>query len=229
MSACRGYPPTQSKSEFWAEAGGGFVESPGASFAGTITIGMKRASAVAICVLAFMGVSCARRQTTARIVFVPSTPSPAPNVSPEAAGALVVAEPQLPEPEPEPVPPAPETAERPRSHPRVRLAPPDPSTESEPESPPAPEVPALEPREGPAEQSAQRQQVVQFLDQIRRRVTRQEQSNLSSDERRMLGDARTFVSSPSAPLPPATFSAPAPSHAKRPCYSRFLNSNNGQD
>jgi hypothetical protein len=155
---------------------------------------MKRASAVAICVLAFMGMSCARRQTTARIVYVPSAPSLAPSVSPEAVGALVVAEPQLPEPEPEPVPPAPETAEKPRSHPRVRLAPPDPSTEPEPESPPAPEVPALEPREGPAEQSAQRQQVVQLLDQIRRRATRQEQSNLSSDERRMLGDARTFVS-----------------------------------
>ena len=153
---------------------------------------MKRASAVAVLVLALMGVSCARRQTSARIVFVPSTPSPAPNVSPEAAGALVVAEPQLPEPEPEIFPPEPETAEKPRSHPRVRLAPADPSIE--PESAPAPEVPTLEPREGPAEQTAQRHQVVQILEQIRRRATRQEQSNLSPDERRMLGDARTFVS-----------------------------------
>jgi len=186
-------------------AGGGFVESPGAFFAGTITNGMKRASAVAICVLAFMGVSCARRQPTARIVYVTSAPSPAPSVSPEAAGALVVAEPQLPEPEPEPVPPAPETAEKPRSHPRVRLAPPDPSVEPEPESAPAPEVPTLEPREGPAEQSAQRQQVVQLLDQIRRRATRQEESSLSSDERRMLGDARTFVSQSEGALAASDF------------------------
>lgn len=159
-----------------------------------MTIGMKPATALAVCVLALMGVSCSRRQTTARIVYVPSAPSSAPDVSPEAAGTLVVAEPQLAEPEPEPVPPAPETAEKPRSHPRVRLAPPDPGTETEPEPAPPAEVPALEPREGPAEQTAQRQQVVQLLDQIRRRATRQEQSSLSSDERRMLGDARTFVS-----------------------------------
>lgn len=155
---------------------------------------MKRASVAAVCVLALWGVSCARRQTAARIVYVPSTPLPAPAVSAEAAGALVVAEPQLPEPEQEPAPPAPEPAEKPRSHPRVRLTPPDPSTESEPESAPAPEVPALEPREGSAGQAAQRRQVVQFLDQIRRRIARQEQSNRPADERRMLGDARTFLS-----------------------------------
>jgi hypothetical protein len=168
---------------------------------------MKCMSAVAVCVLAFMGMSCARRHTTARIVFVPSVLSPAPNVSAAAAGALVVAEPQLPEPEPEQVPPSPETEEKPRSHPRVRLAPPDPSTElePEPESAPAPGVPTLEPREGPAAQTAQRHQVVQLLDQIRRRVTRQEQSNLSSDERRMLGDARTFVSQSEGALAASDF------------------------
>ena len=157
--------------------------------------GMKRGSLLAVCFIALWSAGCARRQAAARIVFVASNPPPASAPSAEAAGALIVAEPQQPAPEEEPGPPAPEPAEeRPRTRPRVRLAPPDPAAEPEPEPSPAVEVPALEPREGPAEQAAQRQQVAQLQDQIRTRMGRQEKSNLSAEERRMLGDAHTFLS-----------------------------------
>ena len=156
--------------------------------------GMKRGWLIAGCIFAIWPVSCAQRQTAARIVFVSSNPPPASASSAEAAEALIVAEPQQPVSDEEPGPPAPEPAEKPRSRPRVRLAPPDPATESEPEPAPAVEVPALEPREGPAEQAAQRQQVAQLQDQIRHRIARQDKPSLSAEERRMLGDARTFLS-----------------------------------
>jgi type IV secretory pathway VirB10-like protein len=155
---------------------------------------MKRGSLLAVCFIALWSVSCTKRQTTARIVFVSSTPPPASAPSAEAAGALIVAEPQQPSSEEEAGPPAPEPAERPRTRPRVRLAPPDPAAEPEPEPAPAVEVPALEPREGPTEQAAQRRQAAQLQDQIRARIARQGKSNLSAEERRMLGDARTFLS-----------------------------------
>ena len=108
---------------------------------------------------------------------------------------LTVAEPRLPLPEEGPEPPLPEPAEAPRTRPRVRLTPADPVTEPEaaPEPLPAVEVPLLEPLGGPGEQ-AQRQQILQFQDRIRGRIVRQEDARLSADDRRMLDDARTFLS-----------------------------------
>lgn len=154
---------------------------------------MKGLWLITVCLAAVIAAGCSKRQATARIVFAQTQPPPAAVVaSPESAGALVVAEPQPPEPEEETPSPEPETAEKPRPRPRPAL----PETPSEPEVEPAPaaEVPALEPLEGPAAQAAQRQETTRLLEQVRGRIARQERSNLSPSERRMVADARTFLS-----------------------------------
>lgn len=154
---------------------------------------MRRAGAIAAGILALLSWDCTKRQAATRIVFVDSTPPPAPTASAEAAGALVLAEPQLPERDEEVSPPAPEPAEKPHTRPRVRLTPADPATEAEPEPALTGGVPTLEPRENAAGQAPQRQQVVQLQDHIRARMARQDRPSLAAAERRMLGDARTFL------------------------------------
>lgn len=156
---------------------------------------MNRASLFVVGLLLLLPVGCANRQRANRIVFVASTPPLASPASSEAAGVVTMAEPQLQEPVegPEPLPPEPE--EKPRTRPRARLAPPDPTTEPQVEPEPAPsvEVPLLEPLGGPGEQAQQRQ-VRQLQNQVRGRITRQENATLSADDHRMLDDARTFLS-----------------------------------
>lgn len=158
---------------------------------------MNRTSLFVVGLLLFLPVGCANRQRANRIVFVAATPPLASPASPEAAGVLTLAEPQLQETEEGPEPPPPEPEEKPRTRPRARLAPADsatePQVEVEPEPAPSAEVPLLEPLGGPGEQ-AQQQQVQQLQDQVRGRITRQENARLSADDHRMLDDARTFLS-----------------------------------
>ncbi len=158
---------------------------------------MKRVWLIAVCLATFAAAGCSKRQAAARIVFAQTQPAPpAAIASPESTGALVVAEPQPPEPEEETRPPEPEPAERPKPRPR----PAGPGNAAEPvadpavEPAPAAEVPALEPLEGPAQQAAQRQETARLLDQVRARIARQERSSLSASDRRMVADARTFLS-----------------------------------
>jgi hypothetical protein len=172
----------------------GDVECPNRDSTDTICIGMKCTFAIVVCIALVGAASCARRPAPARIVFAPSAEQPVPASSTAAAGALVVAEPQPPEPDQEPAAPAPESSEKPRTKPRVRLTVPDPSIEADPEPAPVADVPILEPREGAAAQSAQRQQAAQLQDQIRARIARLDKPGLSAEERRMLTDARTFLS-----------------------------------
>ncbi len=154
---------------------------------------MKFVCLIAVCFAAFFTAGCTKRQAAARIVFAQTQPAPPAAVpSPESAGALVLAEPQAPEPVEETPPPEPETAEKPRPRPRPAL--PETPAETEVEPAPAAEVPALEPLEGPAAQTAQRQETARLLDQVRARIARQERSSLSSSDRRMVADARTFLS-----------------------------------
>ncbi len=136
---------------------------------------------------------CPKRQTTTRIVYVP--PPPAVDSSAQDAGALTIEEPRPPEPEEKlpaaEVPPTEEPAAK--RHPRP--ARPEPVQDAEPELDPATpvEFPVLQPRENPGQYTAQRQQAADLQDRVRVRIARLRRSNLSTDERRMLEDASTFL------------------------------------
>jgi len=175
--------------------------------ADTISIGMRRALNLLVCLAAVLSAGCSKRTAPMRIVYAPSVSVPAPAASPQAAGALVLAEPQPPEVEPEPRPRSRNLGEA-SPKPRVRLAPADPALEPEPDVPPAVEVPTLEPREGAAAQDSQRRRVAQFQDQIRARIVRQDNPGLSAEDRRMLNDARTFLVQSERALVATIFRAP---------------------
>jgi len=144
-------------------------------------------------ILVVLSSGCHKGPQSNRIVFVAAPPPAISTASPEATGVLTLAEPPIQEPEDALQPPPPTPAESPRPRPRVRLAQPEPSTEPEPEPVPSVEVPVLEPAGGPGEER-ERRQIVQLQDLVRGRIARQENTKLSADDRRMLDDARTFLS-----------------------------------
>lgn len=106
----------------------------------------------------------------------------------------MIQEPAPPEPAPETPPPPPEEAKperrRRRTVPSQRSAT-QPAEDTE-ETLPA-EVPALEPRETPEQQTAQRQQVVAMLASIQGRMAQLKRGGLSELERKTLEDARMFL------------------------------------
>lgn len=137
---------------------------------------------------------CPKRQTVTRIVYVPPPP-PAPSEPGQETGELTIEEPRPPEPIVE-LPPTepPPTAEPPAKR-RPRRPQPEPEDSTEPEADPmAPvELPALEARENPGQQTAQRRQIADLQDRVRARIGRLQRSDLSTQDRRMLEDARTFL------------------------------------
>jgi type IV secretory pathway VirB10-like protein len=74
----------------------------------------------------------------------------------------------------------------------IPTAPADTATPETPEPPPAP-VPALEPRESTAQETALKQQIQRLHEDVRQRMARLNQARLSANERKTLADARTFL------------------------------------
>jgi hypothetical protein len=66
-------------------------------------------------------------------------------------------------------------------------------TTTEPVEPLPAEVPALEPRESPGQQTALRQQILDLQGRLRQRTARFDRLRLSSEARKTLDDARTFL------------------------------------
>jgi hypothetical protein len=141
--------------------------------------------------------NCPTRQTANRIVYVPAPPPAAGSTAAQDTDSLVIEEPQPPEPEEtspaeQPSVSTPSAKRRPR--PATRTEPSTPSeTAPEVDTPPPVEVPALEPRENPGRQAAQRQQITSLQDQVRNRISRLERANFSGEDRHTLEDARTFL------------------------------------
>ena len=159
---------------------------------------MNRSTLYSVCVLVLFLWNCPTRQTANRVVYVPAPPPAA--AGPTAAqdtGSMVIEEPQPAEaddipPAEQPSASTPPVKRRPR--PATRTEPSAPSeTATEVETPPPVEVPALEPRENPGRQAAQRQQITSLQDQVRNRISRVEKTNLSGEDRHTLEDARTFL------------------------------------
>jgi outer membrane biosynthesis protein TonB len=101
------------------------------------------------------------------------------------------APPEAPQVSPQPTP-APKPPRRRRV---LRTEPPPSNVEVTPqptEPPPTPEVPALEPRESSAQETALRQQIQELRENVGRQISRLDKTQLSSADRKILEDARTF-------------------------------------
>ena len=145
--------------------------------------------------LALLVWGCPKRQTTTHIIYTPAPPATTAQTSSESSEAIVIEEPALPETvEPaaieEPVTPKPAPRRRAPARPQTPA-----TLESapEPEEPPPAEVPALEPREAPAQQAALRRQIQNLQERLRRRTAEMEREVSSPEDRRMLDDARSFL------------------------------------
>jgi len=140
---------------------------------------------------------CPKRQPPPQVVYVPSPPVAATvEASAEPPETLVIEEP-IAEEEPKAVSPESEAATPQPSPPRrrpVRTAPAGPAEAAvELAAPPAPEVPALQPRESPAQGAALRQQIVGLQQQVRQRIGRLDSRQLSPTDRKTLDDAGGFL------------------------------------
>jgi hypothetical protein len=156
---------------------------------------MRSRTLYSVCALALLIWGCPKRQNTPRVVYVPSPP-PAAEQKPAAAnGTLVIQEPPPPEPPPPVIVegPAPEEKPTPRRHRPAPTGHADVESPDETAAPAAPEVPALEPRESAAQQTAQRRQIIAMLAGIRGRVAQMKRNKLGDLERKTLDDAQMFV------------------------------------
>jgi hypothetical protein len=146
-----------------------------------------------VCGLALLIFGCPKRQTTPRVVYVPAPPAAAEQRPEPAGGTLVIQEPAPPEIKPEVIveeaPPEGKPV-RTRRRPAVSEQPP---SETSDETAPAAGLPALEPRESPAQQTAQRQQIIQMVAANRDRIAQLRRTQLSELERKTLDDAQMFL------------------------------------
>ncbi len=161
---------------------------------------MKREALSSVCGIVLLLGGCPKRQTTPRLVYVPSPPPIPSPAAAERPDTIIIQEPSPPEPaeaapagEPEeshPLTPAPTS--RPRRP--LRTEPPA-STESTATSsgPRAADLPALEPRNSPEQQSALRNQVQALQEDIRKRAAQLDHAPLSAAARKTLDEARTFL------------------------------------
>lgn len=128
-----------------------------------------------------------------RVVYAPAPPVASAAKPAEESGSLVVEEP-LP---PEPAEVAPTESSSPRTAPRRRRprteTPAASETTTEAVEPLPVEVPTLEPRGSPEQQTALRQQILDLQERLRQRSARFDRLRLSSQARKTLDDARTFL------------------------------------
>lgn len=139
---------------------------------------------------------CPKRQTTSRLVYLPSPAPTATAPSAPSTETLVIEEPPPPaqaQEAPAPAPPPSRPSHRPR---RVTPNQPadTPEVGPEPEGPPPTvEVPALEPRESREQESQQRSQVLRVQNDVEAQITRLEGAKLAPADHKTLEDARTFL------------------------------------
>jgi hypothetical protein len=154
---------------------------------------MKERTFYSVCGLALLIFGCPKRQTTPRIVYVPAPPAPAAAGAAPSSGTLVIQEPPPPEPQPVVIIEEPPPEEKPAPRRRRPAAPEQRADEPAEAETPAAEVPALEPRESPAQQTAQRQEIIQMLGRIRGKIAQLKEAKLGEAERRSVDDAQMFL------------------------------------
>lgn len=148
-----------------------------------------------VCALLLWMGGCPKRQETKNLVVYVPAQAPAPAPPADKPQVLVIEEP-APPPEPEKAvnPPTPEPPP-PRRHPVRAAAPTEPEENPAPETndtAPSAEVPALAPRESSAQEAELRGQYLKLEQDIRQRLARLSNAQLSANERKTLDDARGF-------------------------------------
>lgn len=142
----------------------------------------------------FIG-GCPKRQTSPRIVYIPTPPPAAKQAPAQSAPTMVIEEPAPPEPAPAPPPEisTPKETQHPLRHVH-RTEPPAAAPENPPETveQPAPQVPSLEPRESSVKEASLRRQIQGLQDDVRQRIAKLSRAGLSGVDRKTLDDARTF-------------------------------------
>lgn len=139
---------------------------------------------------------CPKRQTTPRVVYIPSPPAASEQTPSPASGTLVIQEPAPPElVEEDVVPEEQPPEEKPARRRRRTISTERPAAEPAEDTPAAasPEVPTLEPRESPAQQNALRQQIIELQAGIRGRISQLKLLRLSDLERKTLDAAQMFL------------------------------------
>jgi outer membrane biosynthesis protein TonB len=153
---------------------------------------LKRELLSSACGLALFIGGCLKRQAPPRIIYVAAPPAAAAPASSAPPESLVIEEPAPPPPPgekvaaPEPSPPPPPITRRRRT---LRTEPPP---EAETPEAPAAEVPALEPHETSAQESALRGQIQSLQEDVRQRLGKVNEAGLSYTDRKTLEDARAF-------------------------------------
>lgn len=139
---------------------------------------------------------CPKRQTTPRVVYIPSPPAASEQTPSPASGTLVIQEPAPLEPVQEHVVPEDQPPEEKSTRRRRRTVSPErlavEPEEGTVETPPA-EVPTLEAHESPAQQNALRQQIIELQAGIRGRISQLKLLRLSDLERKTIDDTQMFL------------------------------------
>ncbi len=141
---------------------------------------LKRLGTVWSLALLFGG--CPKRQTTPRIVYIPTPPAA---TKPTTTAVLVIQEPEPPAPvSPSPAPGATIT----RRQSPARRKPPAPAMHLEPIP-----VPALAPRENSSQQVALRDAILRSQRQVQQAIDRLHRAGLPENELSTLGGAQVFL------------------------------------
>ena len=149
------------------------------------------------CSLALLIGGCPKRQTSPRIVYVPSKPPAAMQAPvPENRPVMLIEEP--PPPEPVVIMPLPETVTPKETTPQHRhvqrkeQTPAAPESAPETDEEPSPLVPSLAPQESSSEQATQRHEIQGLQDDVQKRITKLSAADLSAVDRKTLEDAKAF-------------------------------------
>jgi hypothetical protein len=162
-----------------------------------IILKIARLSIIAGILLTF--VSCARRQTTVRLVYAPAPPPAPSSTAAEQSKVLIIQEPAPPQPEaapskPQETPPVVSEGPKPMPSRKVDRSETVDSSPPKPEVLPPPNAPQLEPLSSMQQKTALQQQIGALKEGIQLRISRLSRLGLSSEDRRALNDARRFLS-----------------------------------
>ena len=160
---------------------------------------MRRDTLLSAVSLALLLCGCPNRQTSPRVVYMPSPPPAVTIPRSESSGNLVIEEPAPPESQelPSEVSPQESRTPKPAARSRRRALPSETPVEAQPAPDnadhSAPPVPALQPRESPQQQTELRNKVLQLQQDVKARIAALERTQMANLDRKTLNGARMFA------------------------------------
>jgi hypothetical protein len=160
---------------------------------------VRRETLLSAVSLALLLCGCPNRQTSPRVVYMPSPPPAVTIPRSESSGNLAIEAPEPPESQelPAEVSPQESRTQKPVARPRRRTLPSETPVEAQPAPDnadhSAPPVPALQPRESPQQQTELRNKVLQLQQNVKARIAALERTQMANLDRKTLNGARMFV------------------------------------